>query len=44
LDIKDNKFNIGETFRNNKVIKVVYWERAAIGDVTLEVEDDFTIE
>jgi len=24
LDIKDNKFNIGETFYNNKVIEAVY--------------------
>jgi len=24
LDIKDNKFNIGEIFSNNKAIKVAY--------------------
>jgi len=24
LDIKDNKFNIGEAFTNNKVTKVAY--------------------
>jgi len=44
LDIKDDKFNKGEIFCDDKVIRAVYWEYAAIGDVILEVEDDSTIE
>ena len=43
-DIKDNKFNEGKAFYNNKTIKVVYQEHAAIRDITLEVEDNSTIE
>jgi len=44
LDIKDNKFDVGEIFYNDKVIRAVYWEYAAIRDVILEVEDNSTIE
>ena len=44
LDIKDNKFNIGETFHDNKVIRAVYQEHVAIGDIILEVEDNSTTE
>ena len=43
LDIKDNDFNIGEAFRNNKVIRAAYQKRVDLKDVILKVEDDFTI-
>jgi len=33
LDIKDNEFNIGKTFYNNKVIKAAYWEYIDFRDV-----------
>ena len=32
-DIKDNKFNIGKTFRNNKVIKAAYQEYIDLRDI-----------
>ena len=44
LDIKDDKFNIGKTYNNNKVIKAVYWERVNFKDIILEVETKTTIE
>jgi len=44
LDIKDDKFNIGEIFYNDKVIEAVYWEYIAIKDITLEVKDNSTTE
>jgi len=44
LDIKDNKFNIGEIFYNNKAIKAAYWEYIDLRDIMLEVEDNSTIE
>jgi len=44
LDIKDNKFNIGETFSNNKAIKAAYWEYIDLRDVIKEVKNNSTIE
>jgi len=38
LDIKDNKFNIGEAFINKKVIKVAYWKHINLKEVKIEVE------
>jgi len=38
LDIKDDKFNIGEAFTNNKAIKVAYWEHADLREVKTEVK------
>jgi len=38
LDIKDNKFDIGEAFTNNKVIKAAYWEYIDLREVKIEVE------
>ena len=38
LDIKDNKFNIGEAFTNNKVIKATYQEHANLREVKIKVE------
>jgi len=38
LDIKDNKFNIGEAFTNNKATKAAYWERADLREVKIEAE------
>jgi len=38
LDIKDDEFNIGETFADNKEIKVVYWKRINLKEVIIEVE------
>jgi len=38
LDIKDDKFNIGEVFTNNKAIKAAYWEHVDLGEVKIEVE------
>ena len=43
LDIKDNKFNIGEIFSNNKVIKVAYQEHTDLREVILEVETKTSI-
>jgi len=44
LDIKDDKFNIGEIFTSNKVIRAAYWEHADLGTAILEVETKTTIE
>ena len=38
LDIKDDKFNIGKTFHNNKETKVVYQERANLRNAILEAK------
>jgi len=38
LDIKDNKFNIGKAFTNNKVIKAAYWEHIDLREVKIEAE------
>jgi len=43
LDIKDNKFNIGEIFSNDKVIKAAYWEYIDLRDVIIKVEVKSTI-
>jgi len=43
-DIKDNEFNIGKIFTDNEEIKAVYWERANLKEVILEVETETTIE
>ena len=44
MDIKDNNFNVGEAFYNNKAIKAAYWEYIDLRDVILEVKDNSTIE
>jgi len=44
LDIKDDKFNIGEIFKDNKVMRAVYWEYADLRIVILEIETKTTIE
>jgi len=44
LDIKDNKFNTGEAFTDNKAIKVAYWEHTDLGEVKIEVETKTIIE
>jgi len=44
LDIKDDKFNIGEIFYNNKATEVAYWEHIDLRDIILEAEDNSTIE
>jgi len=38
LDIKDDKFDIGEAFTNNKAIKAAYWEHINLKEVKIEVE------
>jgi len=38
LDIKDNKFNIGEAFTDNKAIKAAYWEYIDLREVEIEAE------
>ena len=38
MDIKDDKFNIGKIFTNNKVIRAVYWEYVGFGIVIIKVE------
>jgi len=38
LDIKDNKFNKGEVFTNNKAIKAAYWEYIDLKEVKTKVE------
>ena len=43
-DIKDNKFNIGEVFTNNKVIKAAYWEYIDLREVKTEAETKTVIE
>jgi len=42
LDIKDDKFNIGEIFNNNKAIRAVYWECIDLRIVILEIETKTT--
>jgi len=44
LDIKDNKFNIGKIFTNNRVIKAAYWEHVNLRIVILEVGAKTAIE
>ena len=44
LDIKDNKFNIGKVFTNNKVIKVAYQKYVNLREVETEVETKTIIE
>jgi len=44
LDIKDNKFNIGEIFNDDKVIRAVYWEYIDLGIVIVEVEVKLALE
>ena len=43
-DIKDDEFNIGEIFIDNKEIKAVYQERVNLREVILEVETKTAIE
>ena len=44
LDIKDDKFNIGEIFTNNGAIRAAYWEYIDLRIVILKVETKTTIE
>ena len=44
LDIKDDKFNIGEIFTNDEVTKVAYQEHVDLKTVIIEVETKSTIE
>ena len=44
LNIKDNKFNIGEAFTNNKAIKVAYQEHTDLREIKTEVETKTIIE
>jgi len=44
LDIKDDKFNIGEIFNDNKVIRAVYWEYIDLRVVIIEVEVKLALE
>ena len=37
-DIKDNKFNIGEAFTDNKAIKAAYQEYVDLKEVEIEAE------
>ena len=43
-DIKDNKFNIGKAFTNNKAIKAAYQEHINLREVKIEVEIKTIIE
>ena len=43
-DIKDNKFDTGEAFTNNKAIKVAYQEHIDLREVEIEVETETTTE
>jgi len=43
-DIKDNKFNKGKAFTNNKAIKAAYWEYINLKEVKIEVETKTIIE
>ena len=43
-DIKDDKFNIGNTFHNNKATRAAYQEHANLNKVILEVETKTTTE
>jgi len=38
LDIKDNKFGVGEAFINNKAVKAAYWEYANLREVEIEAK------
>jgi len=38
LDIKDNKFNVGKAFTNNKAIKAAYCEHIDLKEVKIEAE------
>ena len=38
LDIKDNKFNKGEAFTNNKATKAAYQKHTNLREVKIEVE------
>jgi len=44
LDIKDNKFNIGKAFTNNKATKAAYWEYINLREVKTEAETKTIIE
>jgi len=44
LNIKDDKFDIGEAFTDNKVIRAAYWEHIDLREVNIEVETKTTIE
>ena len=43
-DIKDDKFNIGEAFTDNKATKVAYWEHIDLREVKIEAETETIIE
>ena len=43
-DIKDNEFDVGEAFTDDKVIKAAYWEHADLREVETEVETKTTTE
>ena len=43
-DVKDNRFNTGEVFTNNKAIKAAYWEHVDLREVEIEVETETTTE
>ena len=43
-DIKDNKFNIGKAFTNNKAIKAAYQEYIDLREVKIEVKTKTIIE
>jgi len=43
-DIKDNEFNKGEAFTNNKVIKAAYWEYIDLREVKIKIETKTIIE
>ena len=44
MDIKDDKFNIGETFIDDRAIRAVYWKYVDLKTVILEVKTKTTIE
>jgi len=44
LDIKNDEFNIGKTFNNDKAIRVVYWECVDLKIVIIEVEVKLVLE
>ena len=44
LDIKDDEFNIGEVFTNNKATKAAYQEYADLREVKIEVKTKTIIE
>ena len=43
-DIKDNKFNTGEAFTNNKAIKAAYQKHTDLKEVEIEAETKTIIE